>query len=302
MASSNLPHVIGTVLSALAYSHPGWWDTANLSSVIDPEYIEPVSALLKADPITRGLEGMHITDGLGFGGALDLNRLAQWMIYRSREFGATETINNVREFVSSNAPEMLTVHTLSGVRLESPVQLEPDLFLTPITELPPCQQRNEALGLIPRVSLQMQPLRPWPTAALVMKYKMSPAVSQTDRPSKQAADDRAVRETRLAEARLCMAAACKGVVDLVGAWSQPALAKTPAVFPTGAMSNVGGGLSRRPPKKFDPGEVQRIIKLFTGFGDDRASLHVPLERLNSAMAQARVIDRAIDLGIAFELY
>jgi hypothetical protein len=300
MCSTNLAASIDTVLSALAQSHPGWWDTANLWSVIDPEYIGPVTASLKVDPITGGLEGIHVTDGMGFGGGLDLNRLAQWMIYRSREVGAAETINNVREFATSNEPEMLTVCALNGVVLENPVQLQPDLLLMPITQLPPCQQRNEALGLIPRVSLQMQPLRRWPSAALVLKYKIHPAISRSDQPSKQAADDRAVRDTRLAEARLCMAVACKGVIDLIATWSQPAAAKIPAVFPTGAMSTVGGGFSRRPPKVFDSARVQRIINLFTEFRGERASLHVPLERLNSAMVQTRVVDRAIDLGIALE--
>jgi hypothetical protein len=300
MSSTNLAASIDTVLSALTQSHPGWWGNANLWSLIDPEYFEPVTASLKADPITGGLPGIHVTDGMGFGAALDLNRLAQWMIYRSHEIGAAETINDVREFVRSNEAEMLTVCALNGMVLENPVQLQPDLSLMPITQLPPCQQRNEALGFIPRVSLQLPPLRPRPTAALVLKYKMHPVISQSNRPSKQAADDRAVRETRLAEARLCMAVACKGIIDLVCAWSQPAAAKIPAVFPTGAMSTVGGGFSRRPPKEFDPAAVQRIINLFTEFRGERASLHVPLERLNSAMAQTRAIDRAIDLGIALE--
>jgi hypothetical protein len=129
---------------------------------------------------------------------------------------------------------------------------------------------------------------------------MHPAISSPDRPSKQAAEERTVRETRLAEARLCMAVACRGVIDLINAWSQPASAKIPAVFPTVAMSTAGGGFSRRPAKEFDSAGVQRIINLFTEFRGERTSLHVPLERLNSAMAQTRIVDRAIDLGIALE--
>ena len=300
MSSTNLTAVIDTVLSALAQSHPNWWDTPNLWSVIDPEYIEPVTTSLKAHPTTCGLGGMHVTDGMGFGAALDLNRLAQWMIYRSREFGAAATINDVRDFVTSNKPEMFTVRALNGVVLQNPVLLQPDLFLMPIIHLPACQQRNEVLGLITGVSLQMQPLTPWPTTALVLKYTMHPAISESDRPSKQTADDRAFRETRLAEAQLCMGVACKGVIDLIAAWSQPAAAKIPAVFPTGTMTTMRGGFSRRPPKEFHPAEARRIIDLFTEFRGERESLHVPLERLNSAMAQTRVVDRAIDLGIALE--
>jgi hypothetical protein len=298
MSSTNLTAVIETALSALTRSRPGWWDTANL----DPEYLEPVTTSLKTDPIIGALDGVHVTDGLGFGGALDLNRLAQWMIFRSREVGAAETIKDVRHFVTSNEPEMLTVCALNGVAVEQPVQLQSDLFLIPMTELPPCQQRNEALGLIPYSSLQMpSPLRrSWPKVGLVLKYKLHPAMNQSDRPSQQAAHDRTVRDTRLTEARLCMAVACKGVIDLIGTWSQPAAANIPAVFPPGAMSIVGGGISRRPPKEFDPPAVQRLINLLAEFRGERASLYVPLERLNSTMAQTRIVDRAIDLGIALE--
>jgi hypothetical protein len=86
----------------------------------------------------------------------------------------------------------------------------------PMTGLPPCQQRNEALGLIPYCSLQMpSPLRrSWSKVGLVLKYKLHPAISQSDRPSHQAAYDGTVRDTRLAEARLSMGVACKGVIDL----------------------------------------------------------------------------------------
>jgi hypothetical protein len=124
MSSTNLTAVIETALSALTRSRPRWGDTAN----VDPEYLEPVTTALKADPIIGGSEGVHITDGLGFGCALDLNRLAQWVIYRSREAGTVATITDVRHFVTSNEPEMLTVCALNGVALDKSVQLQSDRF------------------------------------------------------------------------------------------------------------------------------------------------------------------------------
>jgi hypothetical protein len=300
MASTNLSAIINRVLSTLTQSHYGWWDSADLWSVIDPEYFEPVSAALRTEPIIAGLGGIHIIDGMGFGGALDLNRLAQWLIYRSHGVGADEAIKDLKDFVTANEPEMLMVWALHGIPLEAAVQLQPDLSLVPLAQLPPCQQKQQALGLIPAVSLQMQPFRPRPTAALVLKHKLHSAISPSNRPSKQAADDRTARDVRLAEAHLCMTVACKGVIDLIGMWSQPADVRVPAIFPTGAASAVGPVFNIRPVKKFDGAKVAHVIKLFYEFHGDRESLRVAMERLNSAMAQARIVDRAIDLGIALE--
>ena len=71
-------------------------------------------------------------------------------------------------------------------------------------------------------------------------------------------------------------------------------------IPMGAISTQVSAPPRRPANAFDPVKAQRILMLFRKFRGGGESLHVPLQRLNSAMAQVDIVERAIDLGIALE--
>jgi hypothetical protein len=300
MPLENVTTAIERALSVISLARPNWQDDPNLWSAIDLEYIQPVVAPLEAWPTAERLRGKRITDGLGFSSAFDLKVLAQWLVHRSGKVGVAEALNEVDRFIAHDATEMLTVLAVGGIHLERAVQLEPDIVLTPIELLPPSTLRNEALGRIPALAIQMQPLRLRPTAAIAIKYRMAVAFDPRDPPSPELAKAISERETRLTEAQLCLTVAYKGVADLIAAWSQPAEASTPAIFQSAAVSTLVAGSPRRTASQTDHAKAQRILTLFRQFRGDPKSLHVPLYRLNSAMAQVGIVERAIDLGIALE--
>jgi len=300
MPPDDVTTAIERALSAISVARPNWQNDPNLWSAIDLEYFQSVVEALEAWPTTQRLRGKRITDGLGFSSAFDFKVLAQWLVHRSGKVGVAEALNEVDRFIALDAPEMLTVLAVGTIRPEGVVQLESDIVLMPIELLPPSHLRNEALRRIPALAIQMQPLRPWPTAAIAIKYRMAVVIDPANPPSQESANARETRDTRLTEVQLCMTLACNGVVDLIGAWSQPADECTPAIFPSGAISTQVSGPPRRPANAFDPVRAQRILMPFRKFRGGGESLHVPLQRLNSAMAQVDIVERAIDLGIALE--
>lgn len=283
MYPDDVTSAIKGALSTISVARPGWQDDPNLSSAIDLEYIQALIEPLEAWPPAQRLRGRRITDGLGFGSSFDFRKLAQWLVYRSGSVGIGQALNEFEAFITRNATEMLTVLALGGIRPEGIVQLNSDIFLTPIELLPPSVLRNEALGYVLPVSLQMQPLRARPTAAIAIKYSLAVAIDPAESSSREVANAKSERDARLTEMQLCMGIAYKGVVDLIGAWSQPAHASIPAIFSAGALSFQSAGPPRRVAREVDHAEAKRIFTLFRRFRGDRISLHVPLQRLNSAM-------------------
>jgi len=248
----------------------------------------------------KGLLGKSIVDGFGYSSAFDSYGLAKWMIHRSGRAGTAEAIRNVVKFGSSDESEMVTVYAIGGVKVDRTHKLNKNMSIMPISELPESQQRNEMLGLITGVSLQIQPLRQRPVSGVVLNYKINVKTKRSEKLSKEWFARRRERETELEEALLCMGIAWRGVVDLVAAWTQPADEKTPGIFPTCMISTHVSGAPRRIPRCIDVPKLVRVLKLLSEFQGDRKSLHVPMKRLNSAMFQSHIADRAIDLGIALE--
>jgi hypothetical protein len=273
--------------------------TAELDDV-ELTHIQPVAATLARDPLLKEVQGKYVEDGCGFGHTVSLDRLAQWLIYRAGVIGPGTAVNEAKEFVESNEAEMLNVLALGGIRPSTDVLLAQGMELMPLDGLPPSPQRDAALGDTRSSLLQLQPLRPFPSAALIARHTLKPVFRSSSRPSRVEAEARERRDLLLRRTRLCLAIIYKGCVDAVAEWSQPASPHTSWIFPKSMITFSGAWPIRREPSTLAiPAHLKETVKRLLSFSDP-PSLDVALERLNFAMSGYRRVDRAIDLGIALE--
>lgn len=276
----------------------------NAAAVDGPrELFENVGALLGSEPpFDQFRDGeIHYSNSPTSGGMLRLSHAARWLFAQSRVRPAEEALRDLEDFVKRNHATCLEVMPLWGLNPEEKVDLQiPEgIQLIPISALPPSQPTDE-LTDVNRFTRTYEPslrLRPAPTVALVRKFNWGPIFIPKEKEIGGPDYSELMRELAL-----CLTLLDRTAVSPVAHWFQ--LDPPPPV-----ISPIGGAggyalewtfQSRTPPKAYDVTRTVTLIRCYLALGSRRASLFVPLSRLNAAIKTVDTRARALDLGIGLE--
>lgn len=233
----------------------------------------------------------------GYGGVqCEYRFLANWMLTKGRIIGATEVVSNLSRYVVSESIPYHEVMVLAGVNLESEIRLSGGVELAPFdrlrhTDLKEILTRrfvNVAPNYLPSAYLQRPVSYPrehvdWDATPVCSKVRWDTSFSS------------------LEDVRLCMTAVGPSAPLWLSSWIQP----------DDWVPDFGGG-GMNAPELFDMGgcppeiasqweELPELHRQWLELSEsERKHLRVALRRINSALRQREVVDRAIDLGVAID--
>ena len=236
---------------------------------------------------------------------VELDYLWIWLLIRSANKGIEDTVEKLEKYLAIDVVPGYDVLIIEGLQINKILELSSGISLIPVTDLLPSMYKQSFLQksiLTPTDILCQQP-KENNEAALICH-------SSGGRKTRSEAFEGLPtlynpRTKELEEACFCLTLIDQCCPTPKLHWWD-AEEWVPCSPPLGA----GGGMPiydviNRSSFNFDSQEnrekAQEIHKLFTAISTSmRQRLKVPLERLNQAKRRVRVVDRAIDLGIALE--
>lgn len=221
--------------------------------------------------------------------------LAKWLVYRALKVGVDNTIKDLVKYIDTPEFKYYQIRSLSGVEIESELQLSDDIKLVPFSTLPESgHKRMLESGL--HFGMLGQP-----SAALIReKLHGRDHISSGD-----SRNNAQYWREEFQDALLCLT-----VVERIGISSLASWLTIADSVPLGGHFHYGSAsLSKNiivsiAPKKVDTttyNKAKTIHKSFTMLTEeDREKLRIAMARLNSALLQHPSVDSAIDIRVAIE--
>gem|GEM_PF-6225012 len=267
---------------------------------MEPAAAEAYVAALKQDADFAKFDGMFANVPHGGGVSTNAATIGRLLLSRAIVSGDIEaTVNRFIEYVTTNAAPAVAVYGVSGVSVEAPISLGPDVQLVPMTAVAPSMQRSMALG---ESHLPYGVLRGPVRAALVTNFTYQPVFYRPKTP--QPPEDMAAKVPARAAHMLLEEAA-----SLLGLAGTPAVYRMFWVQPVDWLMSAGmaGGWqysSSDGPHSDQavPQDIGTTAKAYFALQPQIRGkfLRIPLDRLNRAILEGDFADKAIDLGIALE--
>jgi hypothetical protein len=266
---------------------------------IDPGAFETYIAELRADDEMAAFDGMFANIPHGGGISVGLPSIAKLLL--ARAIATIDVEGTVRRFVSSvadNAVDATAVMALTGIKVDGPTSIGPDISLVPMSSLPPSPQRGMALG-------QAQPIGSSSAipCALTTNFRFGPVFYKPKTPQPRHEISAGIpvdkAQTLLEEAF--------DLLSVIGVYpSYQMLWVQTLDWPM--ASGMTSGWQSSPRERFRQ-EIEVSREKVEALGEAYFSvdpqkrtkfLRIPLDRLGRAGREYDFADRAIDLGIALE--
>jgi Apea-like HEPN len=289
------------------------WQMTNEAHVRDPER-EMVWHALQAHADIAPLLGTHLNCGLN-APQLSAAALGDWLLTRASRIGAPGATAELRDFIDGAHCDVEEYLAFSGLKVDAPIALTPDVELLPIAAIPESTLSisltdpewfyfgRDAKGHVRRKTIVASASFGTPiwhtdphvaTAALRVRRKAFPKVVQTpvDVP-------RSVQA--MTDILLVLAAATQTAMFPVANW----VSATPAnplwgPFEWSYWSHLNA-LRLFATSAGNEAHIIAAVKLWEAFPASlKPKIRLPLERLNRGLAAALSVDCAIEIGVALE--
>ena len=224
---------------------------------------------------------------------------------------AESLIDEARSFAKSQTSTTDSYTPLAGVTVSEVVSLGDDIELLPWNDIPESPQKT-GFSERPDLSKRLFPKTPvFATSAIRIRsaecQALFPSKEDAEIPHKVAAKERSDRQIRALDAVHCITAVSTSVVAALGHWAQfgNKIANDISVVPfeiDGAPSEIAIRVASYRPVALDGQPIAQLFQNFEGFEPtEKEVIRVGLDRLGLALRGGRIVDKAIDLGIALEV-
>lgn len=245
---------------------------------------------------------------------IDIYAVINWLVHTKRKgMHPSKIVAHLREFTTTNEGQGYHVAAILGFEVHERVELCPNLFLVPFTEVPESVVVDEVFEYGFPMHRAFGRLTKYdPKAALVFPYRIQSVLMELDNttslptPFEPSVDVNSLHQT-MDEITRCLTVLGPSAPQILAVWSQYG-GDIPLHFRAISFSHSLGDIDpsidhRHEPRagKASTEQIKEIIPAYLHLDSDmRAKLRVPLDRLNAAMRRSDTVDRAIELGIALE--
>ena len=263
---------------------------------------------LEAEPKIAAASGQAFNQRNHFG-SLHLTQIAEALIDSALEIGAEPAVNRLYQTFDRDYNACIEVAMLAGITVERRIELSDGVFLAPLRDVPSTTMQAYLAGM---ANARPRPnFAPWAVLEMSFESKSQAALYRDIevRP-KYVSPGVLMRIPDTAHDRLLGSVANLLVLTLP---STAAISRTFVELRDGELlkDHVSRGASwtdlgstlvqSHPLTEEDADDAANIIRLYLKLPEkERIALDVPLHRLNEATRTHSLIDRALDLGIAFE--
>lgn len=255
--------------------------------------------VLKREPALARLDPCWIRTGGVGGHRVEFTTIARALVNRAAIVGASTVVDSFDTALAGNRAQGVSASAIAGAAVKEAFDLPNGLSLLPFESLPPTygryrvrQQFQNAVGIV-----QLPPI-----GLLASRYEISPWIVSPDEVALHRGISKVSVFTLMEETARALTLAGPRAIMIVGSWDQ--------IIVEG-LSGTGGGcivntiersaVHQNSATFLDPREACEVVNLFfRAPASLRADLSVPIDRLNRAIREPNIVDRAIDLGIALE--
>jgi hypothetical protein len=252
---------------------------------------------LKADAEMAAFDATFANVPSGGVVSVGLSSIARLLLARAIASNDVQgTVERFVSFATNNATRATAVLAISGIKTVGRIKLGPDIYLIPITELPPSPQRGMALGQKPTSPFGPRFAIP---SALTTSFLFRPVFytpKEPQPPEEMAAHIPTTRAHSLLEEAVDLLSVLGIYPNIRMFWVQPDDWLT-----SGGMTS-GWERPSFEEHEVPAGEVETLSAAYFSLSPQtrHKMLRIPLDRLSRAGREWDFADRAIDLGIALE--
>jgi hypothetical protein len=240
--------------------------------------------------------------GGGLWKSVDGNMLLQWLLNTSIDKGIEEALSNLEKYIKLSSLPATEVLVFSGIAVDESFELSHGISLVPFSQLPSSLQKLELGKIRPNPLDPLSLENDLPKAALIRKNQIKPKfINHDENIRKYISVDKKLDET------------CK-IITLLNGCTPFKLAhwfEMEDWVPCSAFLNGGfvapiHDVVNNTLTKLDRELVNELKHIQSAFMNlkqtQRDVLHIPIWRTNQSRRRSELVDKVIDLGIAFESF
>ena len=284
-------------------------DLVRAMSCASGQTANDIADCLSGDPACANLAGKMLNCGFGAFRQVSLETIRLWMVDYAARRGAQQAVKALKWFLEADKMPATYVVALRYLEVDHAVDLaDGRARLVPFAALPDSNAKRAFDPQLPENRTRIGQGGPAyqlfvapPVAALVVPTVLEPKVVS---PGEETKVD--LTDITFIDDIVDSMALAGGLAPLVlGSWVDidESVPLTGPLFGTdyGTFAQAVGQITFSVVTSFEASDLSRVCDGFLACADDvRHALRVPLKRLNQARHRAYPVDRAIDLGIAFE--
>jgi hypothetical protein len=274
-----------------------------------PEIESDLLSLIEIEPEFDSFNGKMLNQGRGYH-RVELKTVLDWLLYITDKFDEDVALSNLKKFSQINHMPVQEFLAISGIAINSSIELSEDIRLIPFHEVPPCIVKDALdpalfkpeflaqFGISPGVFsfLNHNP----PKTVIVKPVKAKPKFqSPEDTSSNFCPESKALYEV------------CECITLVSSAAPLPIVNWVMPEDWVPCSGFIGGGWSTPVIEILDKTVINltddELLDLKSLFGKFclldqkiRDGLRIPIQRLNQARRRKNIADKAIDLGVALE--
>jgi hypothetical protein len=218
-------------------------------------------------------------------------------------------IDGARAFAKTGATTTMRYWPLAGTEVRALETLEDGLEIVPWAEVAESYRKRIFSGTDPSLFLSPFMRHPaTPTAAVRRQLRQQKVLfrSHDEIGDRAGASEELQLQEKTSDVIRCLTALTAKPVAILGSWTElgdPIGNRIIAISYTIDDALFDKAFLRfRSTEPITPGTPKKLLRGLAKLGmAERAALRIALDRLNQAVRRASIVDRAIDLGIAFEV-
>ncbi len=252
--------------------------------------------MAKDHALATYFNGFLVAGGIRY--LIGLEDFAQWLwtLYRANR-NALAAVDKFESAIVSNTARARTCAILANVPLKAVIDVTPDIRVVPLAEIDESKVYKAFTKRWQEVGSTSEP-----SAVLVVNHRVSPLFLSAKEASTVTEPPEEDRRLLIEDIKNCLGLVGPCAPVVMATWTEFPDAEAPC--PDDARWHNGAEQYLPPVAPlgvFDENRAKELLKQFLELKPEvRVQIRISLQRLNAALRQTYIVDRAIDLGVGLE--
>lgn len=256
-----------------------------------------IAEVMSNDPVITEYVGKYLCAGPVLY-SLCIEDLALWLwnIYKGVR-SASSAVEEFDSIISENSAPGSTFILLNNISFDGVVEVGNDISLLPKSNISRLESYKSVASYLRTVNAPCEP-----SAAIVREHPIRPLFAPLEQALKVADAFKCDLDRWVEDLKNCLGLVGPCAPVRVATWTEFHDNKAPRSGKFLWRNDAAQYLPLVAPLGvFDKSKAAKLVTRFLKLTPEiRTQLHVPLQRLNAALRQASIVDRAIDLGVGLE--